>query len=150
MRLTLLFTSVLFLLTASGFSQVRSDEKKEQIKALKVAFLTDELQLTASEAEKFWPLFNAYESRQTELRQQKMKSLLRRLGQSTIDKMSDKEATSLLNEMENTEQDIFENRKKFIAGLRLVLSPVKILKLKKAEEDFNRKLLRQYRGKSKK
>jgi hypothetical protein len=32
-----------------------------------------------------------------------------------------------------------------VSNLRDVLPPVKIIKLKKVEEDFNRKLLKQYR-----
>ncbi|NQX91448.1 MAG: hypothetical protein HRT74_04825, partial [Flavobacteriales bacterium] len=33
---------------------------KEKIKQLMVAFYTDELDLTVSEAEKFWPIFHAH------------------------------------------------------------------------------------------
>lgn len=149
MKPTKLFTLVFFLLGVSVFAQERFQEKKEQIKAFKVAFLTDELKLTASEAEKFWPLYNTYDDKQNELRQQKLKSLLRRMDEGAIDKMTDKEATNFLNQIENTEDEVYQNRKKFAASLKNVLSPVKILKLKKAEEDFNRKLLKQYREKFK-
>jgi Skp family chaperone for outer membrane proteins len=56
----------LFFLTITFFSiaQPRLKEKKEQIKALKIAYITEELQLTSEEASKFWPLFNAYEDKQ--------------------------------------------------------------------------------------
>lgn len=33
---------------------------KERIKALKVAYITKELNLTSAEAEKFWPVYNDY------------------------------------------------------------------------------------------
>ena len=33
---------------------------KERIKALKVAYITKELNLSATEAEKFWPVYNEY------------------------------------------------------------------------------------------
>ena len=48
---------LLLLLTSFTFyAQSESmKEKKEQIKALKVAFLTTELDLTSKEAQKFWP-----------------------------------------------------------------------------------------------
>ncbi len=46
-------------------------KKKEQIKSMKVAFITNELALTPDEASKFWPLFNAFEDKQQEIRQQK-------------------------------------------------------------------------------
>lgn len=150
MKTTKLLTAFLFLISFSIFAQGRFQEKKAQIKALKVAFLTDELKLTATEAEKFWPLYNAYDAKQNELRQQKLKSLLSRMDEGAIDKMSDKEATAFLSQVENTEEEVYLNRKKFVASLKNVIAPVKILKLKKAEEDFNRKLLKQYREKYKK
>jgi hypothetical protein len=49
--------------------------------------------------------------------------------------------------MESNEDELYQTRKKFIGNLQGVLSPIKIIKLKKAEDDFNRKLLQQYRNK---
>lgn len=150
MQLTKIFSVLMILLSLSVAAQADRSEKKQQIRALKVAFLTDELQLTTSEAEKFWPIYNAYETKQTELRQEKMKSFMRRLDEAAIDKLSDKEANAFLDQIEGTEDELYQNRKKFVTQLKNVLPAVKILKLKKAEEDFNRKLLRQYRQKFKK
>ena len=41
--------------------------------------------------------------------------------------------------MESTEDEIFQMRKKLIISLKPILSQVKLIKLKKAEEEFNRK-----------
>ncbi len=122
-------------------------KKKEQIKALKVAFITNELALTSDEAAKFWPLFNAFEDKQQEIRQQKVKGHLGKMDGDSFDKLSDKEASTLLNQMESSEEELYQAKKKFIASLKGIISPVKILKLRKAEENFNRKLLQQYRDK---
>jgi hypothetical protein len=122
-------------------------EKKEQIKALKVAFLTTELKLTSNEAEKFWPVYNTFDDKQFELRHQKMKSFMRRMNDETLDKMSEKEAITFLNQMESTEEEIFVLRKNFIATLKGIIPATKIIKLRKSEENFNRKLLQQYRDK---
>lgn len=122
-------------------------KKKEQIKTLKVAFITNELDLTPDEAAKFWPLFNAFEDRQQEIRQQKLKGYLERMNGESFDKLSDKEASTLLNQLESSEDELYQAKKKFVASLKGVISPLKILKLKKAEENFNRKLLQQYRDK---
>lgn len=150
MRTNKLFSVILFLVCLSGFAQGgRFQEKKEQIKSLKVAFITDELKLTSAEAEKFWPLFNAYDAKQNELRQEKLKGFLKRMNDGAIDKMSDKEAGAFLSQMEDAEEEMHVNRKKFVANLKSVIPAAKILKLKKAEEDFNRKLLKQYREKFK-
>lgn len=120
-------------------------EKREQIKAMKVSFLTSELDLTPSEAEKFWPLYNAYDDKQFELRHIKMKSIFKKLRDNGLDKLSEKEAAALLNQIQDNEEDVFNLKKKFILSLKGVLPSVKIIKLKKAEEDFGRKLLQQYK-----
>ena len=120
-------------------------KKKEQIKALKVAFITNELALTSDEAIKFWPLFNAFEEKQQEIKKQKLKGYLKRVDDGSFDNLSEKEATTILAQMESTEDELYQLKKKFISNLKGVISPIKILKLKKAEENFNRKLLQQYR-----
>ena len=70
------FIVTILLISVSTFGQrgpirERFQEKKEQIKALKVAFITTELNLTPEEAAKFWPIFNAFEDKQKEIKKQK-------------------------------------------------------------------------------
>ena len=122
-------------------------QKKEQVKSLKVAFITSELDLTADESAKFWPLYNAFDEKQSEIRRTKMKSYLDRMDSENFENVSEKEAATLLSQMESSEDELHQLRKKFISNLKSVIPAVKILKLKKAEEDFNRKLLQQYRNK---
>lgn len=138
---------IIFLLTISSYAQRPMGEKKEQIKALKVGFITNELSLTPEEAAKFWPIYNAFEDKQFELRHQKIKSFRNRFDDVDLDKMSDKEASALLAQMESTEDELYQSRKKFIASLKGILPAIKIIKLKRAEDDFNKKLLQQYRDK---
>lgn len=52
----------------------------------------------------------------------------------------------MLAKIEATEDELYQLRKKFNADIKGVLSAIKIVKLRKAEDNFNRKLLRQYRG----
>lgn len=137
---------LIFLLSIHSFAQSRMEDKKEQIRALKVGFITTELALTTDEAAKFWPIYNAYDDKQFEIRHQKMKAFKQRMD-ADLDKMNEKDASALLVQMENTEDELYQMRKKFVANLRGVLPSVKIIKLKKAEDDFNRKLLQQYRNK---
>lgn len=123
-------------------------EKKEQIKALKVAFLTTELDLTANEAEKFWPIYNIFDDKQFDIRHLKMKAFKNQMNQAALDKMSEKEASLLLTEMESTDEELFLLRKNYIKNLKKVLPAVKIIKLRISEEGFNRKLLHQYRDRA--
>jgi len=53
----------------------------------------------------------------------------------------------MLTQIESAEEDLFLLKKKFNADIRAVLPASKIVKLKKAEEKFNRKLLQQFKEK---
>lgn len=147
-----LFIVILFLTSIVSYGQnfplkEHFQQKKEKIKALKVAFITNELELTSEEAAKFWPVYNAFEDKQQEIKKKKLKAYLERTDTNSIDKLSEKDAEVLLSQMESTEDDLYQLKKKFISNLKGVLSVNKILKLKKAEEKFNKKLLQQYRDK---
>jgi Spy/CpxP family protein refolding chaperone len=148
MKNSRLFTVFLILISVTTFAQnSRFRQKIEQVKSLKVAFITNELSLTPDESAKFWPIYNAFDEKQRELKKQKIGSFFDRRDDETLDKMSDKEATALLAQMENNDEELYQLRKKFTTSLKGVLPAIKIIKLKKAEEDFNRKLLQQYREK---
>lgn len=140
---------LLFLFSLFTFAQDSKEDKKEQIRALKVGFITNELSLTTDEAAKFWPLYNAYDDRQYELKNRKMKAIKAKLSDDALEKMSEKDASALLAQMESVDNELYQVRRKLINSLKDVLPAVKILKLKKAEDDFKKKLLQQYRDKSK-
>ncbi len=122
-------------------------EKKEKVKSMKIAYITNELELTPDEATKFWPLFNAFEDKQQEVKRLKLKAFLDKTSTSSFDKLSEKEASNLLIQIESYDDDLYTSKKKFIASLKGVLPSTKILRLKRAEENFNKTLLQQYKEK---
>ncbi len=148
MKIKNILPILLFLVSFSFYAQSdKIDEKREKIKAYKVSFLTTELELTSTEAEKFWPVYNAFDDKQFELRHDKMKTYLRKLDDDNINSISEKEAVILLSQIESTDKELYFLREKYMTNLKKILSAKKILKLKKSEDDFNRKLLKQYRDK---
>jgi hypothetical protein len=149
MKINKIVLVIIMIISLNAFAQngKLAREKRDQLKAMKVAFITSELSLTSDEATKFWPIYNAFEDKQQEIRRQKLKGFLDRMDDESLDKLTDKEASTILVQMESTEDELYQAKKKLISSLKGVISPIKILKLKKAEEDFNRKLLQQYRDK---
>ena len=145
MKTNKLLLIILFLFSIHSFSQTKDKEKREKIRSLKVGFLTTELSLTPDEAAVFWPLYNAFDNKQNEIRSKKTKSLIDKMDNEAFAKMNEKEAFALLAQSESYDDDLFQNRRKFISSLKGVISPIKIIKLKKAEDNFNKKLLQQYR-----
>ncbi|WP_369013751.1 sensor of ECF-type sigma factor [Flavobacterium anhuiense] len=151
MKIKNILPLLLFLTSFSFFAQNgKIDEKREKIKAFKVSFLTTELELTSTEAEKFWPIYNAYDDKQYELKYLKMKTYIKQLKDENLKNLSDKEAVALLSQIESTDKEIYQLREKYMNNLKKVLPAKKILLLKKSEDDFNRKLLQQYRDKANK
>ena len=139
-----LLIPLFLLLTLIGFSQ-NFKEKREKIKALKVAYITEKLELTSQEAEKFWPIYNTYDDKEFEMRHSKMKSIIRKIEDGGLEKLSEKEAAALIQQMESNEDELHTLRKKYMKDLQKVLSAKKIILLRKSEEEFNRKLLRQFK-----
>jgi Spy/CpxP family protein refolding chaperone len=144
------YTIILFLLIAS-VSYAQKGKRFEKIKAHKTAFITDRLDLTSSEAEKFWPVYNVYEKKLHQLevvdKKQLIKGIVRRGG---VDNLSEKEAEQKLSEFENIQETIHQTQKEKFAKIQKILSAKKVLKLYKAEQDFKKELfkrLRERRGK---
>ena len=151
MKIKKLLLLLIVFISVNSFGQDGSliRKKREQIKSLKVAFITEELQLTPDEASKFWPLYNSYEDQQKQIKKEKIKGYMDRMDSDSENKLSEKEAATMLAQMESSEEELFQVRRKFVTSLKAVITPIKILKLKKAEENFNKRLLQQYRDKKK-
>lgn len=137
--------SILVLLTLLSFGQA---DKRDQIKQLKSARIAAALNLTAAESQKFWPLYLNSEEREYEIRHNKIRPINNKLEEKGgIDGLSQKEALTNLILLETAEEEIFNLHKKLINDLKPVIGPKKILKLRKAEDDFNKLLLSKYKGK---
>ncbi len=135
---------LIFLFSVQALSQGLG-EKKEKIKAMRIAFIIEKLSLSPDEATKFWPLFKEFENKQEQIRRRQGRPLFDRLDLDIANNMSEKEAAALLQQIENTEEEQYQNRKKFVNNLKSVIPTIKIIKLLKVEEEFKRRLLKQYR-----
>lgn len=146
MKKNVLYLVLCFAFLSTSYAQNRMMAKKEQVRNLKIGFITNELELTPDEAAKFWPIYNEHDNKQFEIRHKKIRNYLERIEANT-NTITEKEAMSILVQLENNEDELYQLRKKLISNLKNVLPAVKIIKLKKAEDDFNKKLLEQYRTK---
>ena len=107
MKTKIIYPIVFLLISTLSFSQ-GFREKKEKVKALKMAYITEQLNLTTEEAQKFWPIYNAFDEKQSELRHEKMRAILNRFEPGSVEKLSEKDASSLLIQIETIEENIFE------------------------------------------
>ena len=136
--------NLLFILLFSVVGLQAQEGKHEKIKALKTAYITEKLALTSSEAEKFWPIYNNYDEKFHTLKIQEHRDIYKKLRDG-VDKLTDAEANELIDKNLAIEASELELHKQMTSELRKILTPKKIILLKKAENDFKRELLERYR-----
>ncbi len=113
----------------------------ERIKAMKVAHITKKLDLSSKEAQQFWPIYNAFDKKTTKLRNTDLRNLKKDI-RLTAGNLSDAQAEKLLNRLMTLENDLHKTRVTLVNDLKKVISAEKIIRLKAAEDEFNKILLK--------
>ena len=122
-------------------------EWSAKMKSMKIAFITEHLELTAEEAEKFWPLYNDYEKKREEI----ARNIFTRFATEedaaeTPDITSDEEADRIIRQRFSEEQALLDLKEKYYEEFLKVIPASRILKLHNVEHRFKRHLLERARG----
>ncbi len=124
------------------FSQDRvSGEKGEKLEMLKRTFISERLQLTVSEAEKFWPLFNEMETKRKEIRKQINEQEKKLEFGGVSDKMLN-EVVEIISAKRKEEADV---EREFIKSSIPILGAEKAARLVGLEDEFKKKLMDELR-----
>lgn len=116
-------------------------EKRENIEAQKVAFLTKKLDLSPEEAQKFWPVYNQYDNKLQELRKKRREDM--KNAKENFESMTDKEIEQLVDNEIVFRQKELDIQKEYHAKFKSVLPIKKIAQLYRADEEFKRFLLKE-------
>ena len=127
--------------TVSLFAQKIDDS---DVNSYKIAFITERLDLSPEEAQVFWPIYNKHNKRYEDLKKNKWEPIKK--GLKNIDNLSEKEAEKLLSDYRDYKKSRLKYREDYIIDLMTVITPKKIMQLKKADYDFNKELLKQYQA----
>ncbi|MEO5642506.1 MAG: hypothetical protein ABIQ40_14140 [Bacteroidia bacterium] len=119
---------------------VQTASGAERVQALKVAFITKALNLSSSEAEKFWPIYNEYQDKRETVRNQLQADY--KIIREQADKLSGEELTRLANEEVALKAKDAQLVSEMHEKLKKVLPPKKLAQLYVAEEDFKKELIR--------
>lgn len=123
---------------------VLAQEGRDKIKALKVSFITEKIELTQTEAQQFWPIYNDYEKATFKIKMEEIRSIRLEI-KNNVSSLSDKKASELLDKLSKAENKLHDEEINLNNKLLKIISPKKILLLKVAEEDFKRKMFDQYK-----
>ena len=133
---------ILALLLSLSVTAQKFDRSK--LKALKIAHITEQLDLTEKEAQAFWPIYNANEEAKD-----KMRSSFIEKRFENLEELSEAEAKVHLDEMIKMEEAKLNLDKQYQEKLLKVLSAKKILKLMEADRSFRRKMIQEFRERHK-
>jgi len=117
---------ILLILTGSfsfASAQKQNGQRAEKIQELKIAFITQKLQLSPSEAEQFWPVYNEYNDEIKNLR------------------VNNKNGDVLDNE-----QRLLDIRKKYKPSFERILGPQRSNDLFNTEREFRNVLIQRLKN----
>lgn len=108
---------------------------KEKLESARVAFITNRIDLKPEQAEKFWPLYNQYQEKRSN-----MMSEISSLNQKSNSSISDVEAKEVINSRLSMQQQMLDMEKKFMQEVQEVISPAQAVKLHDINRQFTRQL----------
>ena len=135
---------ILFLATLGMNAQ---DRKFEEIKAHKTAFITEQVNLTSAQAEKFWPIYNKHEQEVMALRKTQLEGF-KTLRNKNVDDLSEAKAKAMLLKHGQVKAQLTKKMVQLISLLEGVITPQQTIKLLMAEEGFKKRLLKRFRGRN--
>jgi len=128
-------------LILSTFIAGAQNPGQERLNSYKIAFLTNRLKLTPSEAEKFWPVYNEFQEKRLEIQQERVK--LNMMFNQEGSSMTDEQLIELGDKLIELEVAETELSMKFHQALKGILPPVKIIRLYQAENQYRQQLLKE-------
>ncbi len=133
-KLALLF--IAFILNGSVYAQNMRDKVEEKIKIQRIAFITQRLSLTETEAQQFWPIFNEYTEKVQQIRKQAK-------PEKAFDELADADVEKMITTQFDREARELDLKKEYFQKLKKVISVRQIAKLYRAEKDFRNELVKQ-------
>ncbi|HUX54555.1 MAG TPA: hypothetical protein VMV56_09090 [Williamwhitmania sp.] len=143
MRIFLIAT-IIFAGNSTKMLAQDNQDKAELVKAQKIAFFTQKLNLTPDEAQRFWPVYNEYWSRKNIIIADRRETMA--YCQKNLSRMSSKEIKAYADKYVGFQKKEADLLLEFNLKFQKVLPVEKVMKLYQADNDFKNWLLQQIKG----
>lgn len=120
----------------------QSREAREKIEAAKIALITERLELTPDQAEKFWPVYREYSQKNRKIRSDFNKER-RSFDPNSATEEENKKMLNMANKVKQQQLDL---EKEYSDRMLQVISSRQLNNLRKAEGDFREMLLKRIRA----
>ena len=130
---------VMFTITLTGWSQQNGPkgDGNSKLEAARIAMITERLNLSPAQAEKFWPVYNQFSQERRALQQQAIQA---RKGYD-MQNLTEEQSKTLVKAQMQFKQDKLDLEKKYVSKINDVISSKQLVALKKAEDDFRAMIL---------
>jgi len=136
-RKIIVFLLAFLITNATGFAQ---GKRAEKIQALKVAYITEKVKLTSSQAEQFWPVYHRYEE---DLRHLRLDFLKRYKNQTR--NFSEEEARRYVDDNLDYQDELVDLKRRYKAEFLKTISAQQLTALYAAEREFRQMLIQKLR-----
>lgn len=140
-----ILSSLLAFLICLGYNTAQEgppmkgkDRMIEKMESMRVAFLTNALDLTSDESAKFWPVYNEYAKKRMELR----KDLMDKKRNMRDQNLSEEESEKELEEQLSVQEKELSLKRSYYEKFKAILPAQKLAKLEPSEKEFNHEVLR--------
>lgn len=140
---TLMFLLISTSIMAQGHRH-QHHRFREKIEQYKIAYITEKLDLTPEEAQKFWPVYNKYNNMEDSLHVCEHRMMFKDI--LDVESMSDDEIKEYVDGRIIHMQRMLELKKAYHQELKNVLPLRKVAELYIAEKNFKRFLLKKLKG----
>lgn len=139
MKRNLIF--ILIVILNFGLHVKGQNANRERLDSYKIAFFTKKLNLTPQEAEKFWPLYNEYQEARTKIQFERQEITVN-FNRNELN-MSEREITEAGDRIIALEVGEAKLAGDFHEKIKKILSPVKVMRLYQAENQYRLQLLKE-------
>lgn len=143
---SIILISILNLTTFAQNAISTQQNKRDMIEAQKVAFITQQIELTPKESQTFWPVYNEYKEKTRDLMKANRQQMM---AYNKLSAPTEKQAEDIVDAQIVHEQKMIDLKKTYHIQFKALLPATKLVKLYKSEKDFNKYLLKQMREKKK-
>ena len=137
----------ILILSGQAYSQIGNyQQKREEIRKKKYAFVIKELQLTEKEKKEFMPIYEEFDRKRESIHNKKRK-MMHNFKQNSLN-MSNDELNTLVDKFVDINVQLANVGKIYFNKFKEVIPPMKIILLHQTEVEFKRMILRHAQNKN--
>jgi len=133
---------IVLVMSASLLAQEGREERRAELEAKRIAYITEQAEITAKEAETFWPKMNELQEKKRALRDE---AKPKRKERPDLESMTESEVEEILRNRQQKKVQAEQLELDYLDDFIDILGAKKLAAVHKAEKEFRRTILKEMR-----